>query len=247
MFAMQILDFFQRLYVINLPERRDRRQATERELHRIGLDLQSKQIEIFPGIRPSSPSGFPSIGARGCFLSHLEVLKQAQAQNLANVLILEDDILFSNTFPRYEARLMQQLSQWQAWGFAYFGYPTVFDENEPPGTFVPFTQPLTTTVAYGINRSLFQRLIIFLEALQHRTAGHPLGGPMHLDGAYNTFRQQNPDVVALRTAPAFIGQRSSRSDIFPNAWYDCWPMAQQLVELARAGKNYYRSRTSKLV
>jgi hypothetical protein len=37
--------------------------------------------------------------------------------------------------------------------------------------------------------------------------------------------------------PSLGGQRSSRSDIFPNKWYDRLPLTRQLAGLARGVKN----------
>ena len=60
-------------FVINLPYRTDRRSEMQRELSRIGWNAQ-----FFPAIRPASAGSFSSIGAHGCFLSHLAVLKAAR-------------------------------------------------------------------------------------------------------------------------------------------------------------------------
>jgi len=46
----------------------------QKELSRIGW-----RAEFFPAVRPETAQGFPWIGARGCFLSHLAVLKSALA------------------------------------------------------------------------------------------------------------------------------------------------------------------------
>ena len=76
-----------------------------------------------------------------------------------------------------------------------------------------------TTHFYAVNGRIFDRLLRFLEELQRRPPGHPDGGPMHLDGAYSTFRDQNPDVVTLIASPNLGWQRTSRSDITPKWWH----------------------------
>jgi hypothetical protein len=48
---------------------------------------------------------------------------------------------------------------------------------------------------------------------------------------------QHPDVVTLMATPSLGGQRSSRSDIFPNKWYDRLPLTRQIAGLARGIKN----------
>lgn len=86
---------------------------------------------------------------------------------------------------------------------------------------------------YGVNGRVLDRLVAFLELVMSRPPGHPDGGPMHVDGAFSTFRQQNPDVLTLAASPSLGWQRSSRSDIASNRWYDRTPVSRELVGLAR--------------
>ena len=71
-----------KIYYINLDRRTDRREQMETELTRMGLT----------GERYSAIEANPSI--IGCCQSHLNVLKKAKDEGLANVLILEDDFIF---------------------------------------------------------------------------------------------------------------------------------------------------------
>jgi hypothetical protein len=64
---------------------------------------------------------------------------------------------------------------------------------------------------------------------------------MHVDGAYSMFRARRPDVVTLVASPSLGGQRSSRSDITANRWYDRQPGLRLLSGLARKGKNLWRA------
>jgi hypothetical protein len=98
-------------------------------------------------------------------------------------------------------------------------------------------EPLATTHFYALNGRILRPLHDHLEACLQRPTGHPLGSPMHVDGAYSLFRMQHPDVVTLMATPSLGGQRSSRSDIFPNKWYDRLPLTRQLAGLARGVKN----------
>jgi hypothetical protein len=58
---------------------------------------------------------------------------------------------------------------------------------------------------------------------------------MHLDGAYSTFRHQNPDVVTLIASPNLGWQRSSPSNISPR-WFDRVPGLRQLAGAAKTTK-----------
>jgi len=236
---MKIRDYFDRVYVINLPHRTDRRRGITRELAACGLGLEQGKVEIFPGVLPAEAAGFPSIAVRGCLLSHFEILKLACSQGLRNVLIIEDDLGISPQLRREEDGIVEQLRATD-WGIVYLGH---FEKVEPavPARLIPYPtdKHIITTHFYGVSGLVAERLVRFLEALQQRPAGHPLGGPMYPDGAISTFRQQNPDVVTLVACPSLGWQRSSPSDLHP-AWFDRLPGVRALVQLGRAGRNWLR-------
>jgi glycosyl transferase, family 25 len=243
---MKIKNFFDRVYVVNLPERTDRRKTIALELEKAGLPLTPDQIEIFPAIRPDSAGEFPNIGARGCFLSHLAILKQAKKDGLSNILIVEDDLVISNLFKQQEEALVDQLQQTD-WGFVYFGHSVKAQKvtvGQPKAKLQPFTGSFQTTHFYGVNSTIFDRLIEFLEAVQQRPEGHPDGGPMHVDGAYNHFRSQNPEILTLLAFPNLGTQENSRSDITPS-WRDRAPVVRNLMGVARVGKVWLNSHAIK--
>ena len=230
---MHITDYIERIYAINLPSRHDRRRMLLKEMELVGLPLTPNKIEIFPAIRPDTAAGFPGIGVYGCFLSHLAILKQARADGLANVLVMEDDLSIDERFIDRQALLVEQLQQTQ-WDFAYFGHvETLPAESSAP--FQTYSGPVLLTHFYAVNARSFDRLIAFMEVLQQRPDGHPDGGPMYIDGAYSFFRDRNPDVVTLLASPSLGWQRSSRSDLTPG-WIDRTPILTQFADLVRAGK-----------
>ena len=236
---MKLIDFFDRVYAINLPYRKDRCRMIVQELKKAGMPLKPNHVEIFPAIRPDDAGDFPSIGARGCFESHLTILKQAQADRLSNVLIVEDDLIISQGFRTEQAVLLDRLCRTD-WGFVYFGH---IEQVEKTGgvTLEPFSEPLITAHFYAVNGLILDRLVWFLEQVKRRPAGHPDGGPMHIDGAYSTFREQNPDIVTLIASPNLGWQQSSRSDISSNAWFDRLPVFTEMASVARIGKQLLKA------
>lgn len=231
---MKFIEFFDRIYVINLPYRSDRRKLIEQDLSAAGMPFTPGKVEIFPGIRPDSAGEFPSIGYRGAFLSHLEVLKRAQTEQLQAVLVMEDDLTLFDCFKSYEASLIEQLSH-KDWDITHFGYELYRDnlvEDQPLGTLYPFSGGLIGAHFYGVNGEALKPLIQFLEAMLQRPAGHPEGGPISPDGALNMFCAQNPDVIRLISVPCLGKQRSSRSDI-SSKWFDRVPVLKELVNAAR--------------
>jgi hypothetical protein len=232
---MKITDYFARTYIINLPTRSDRRRETVRMLRRVDLPMGPGRVAFFPAVRPSSAGEFESIGARGCFLSHLGVLKKARDEGAPNVLIMEDDLEIDPNFGPLTESLVSDLDK-EAWGFVYFGH-RLESVVRPPGydLLVPYRGTIQTTHFLGVNGETLPRVINFLETLLTRPGGHPDGGPMHVDGAYSAFRQQNPEVRTLVAHPNLGWQRSSRSDICPR-WFDAVPGLTTLAGFARMMK-----------
>lgn len=74
----------QHVHYINLRSRPDRKQHVETQLASVGLPF-----ERFNAIQMSN-------GAIGCSMSHLKLLETAKANAWDHILIVEDDILFTN-------------------------------------------------------------------------------------------------------------------------------------------------------
>jgi glycosyl transferase, family 25 len=228
---MRILDYFDRIIVINLPNRPDRKKFITRELENFNIPTSSRKVKIFSAIRPHSLEGFPSIGAYGCFLSHYTALKQARDDGMRRVLIMEDDLKISEHFREQESEILSELQKID-WAFVYLGHviPTIELDQKPLQI---YKKPILCSHFVGVNHSILDLLILFLEQVMQRPEGHPDGGPMHVDGAYSTFRQQNPNIVTLVANPSMGKQRSSRSDIAPNRWFDEVPLLKKLISLVR--------------
>jgi glycosyl transferase, family 25 len=234
---MKLIDFFERVYIVNLPERSDRRREMEAELQRVGLSVDGRHIRYFRAIRPDSAGLFPSLGSRGCFMSHLEIMREASRDGLDNVLVMEDDLSLATSLAQSQPEMLARLQQGD-WDFAYIGHV----EDTPSAGLQPAWHesqvPMATTHFYGLNRAAIASVLEHLEACLTRLPGHPEGSPMHVDGAYSLFRMRHPQVKTLMAVPSLGGQRSSRSDIYPNKWYDRTPVLQQMAGLARGGKNW---------
>ena len=103
-----------KVFVINLKERVDRREAMIKELERVHIE----NYEFFDAIRPTIqelnnwnpfyikniPTWFKRlnkdeikyrIGALGCLLSHLNIIRISKQRGYKNVMILEDDTKFT--------------------------------------------------------------------------------------------------------------------------------------------------------
>jgi hypothetical protein len=232
------MDFFTKSYIISLPERRDRRKAMTLELKRIGISLPaSTQIAFFPAVKPPDQGDFPSVGARGCFLSHLAVLTEARDQGLKNVLIMEDDLSFTSTLARYQNEIIAKLANTE-WDIVYLGHEEPL-ESRATVNLQPFFGPVMKSHFLAINGRTLEKVVTFFETVLSRPSGHPLGGPMHVDGAYSTFRQQNPDIITLLATPIVGFQRPSPSDIAQRHVLDKLPSIRRLLGVGRKARLWY--------
>jgi glycosyl transferase family 25 len=217
-------------YVINLEHRRDRKTEMEDQLRRVGW-----QATFFSAVQPDSEAGFPSIGARGCYLSHLAVLRHGLPYN-AHILIMEDDLNFVPGFSRIWNPTFDGLEQtdWSIW------YPGHILGIHKTGLQI-IDPNLGLRCAHFIlfNRSAVKKVIDGLEAILGRPPGHPCGGPMHVDGAYSTIRAQNPDLKTFVFSPSLGFQRSSRSDIANVKFYDRISLLRPIVSKLRVFKRRF--------
>jgi glycosyl transferase family 25 len=212
--------------VINIPHRTDRRREVEDQLTSVGWTA-----EIFPAVKPDEPGPFPSTGARGCFMSHLAVLRSAAGHD--RLILIEDDLNFTTDFSsawRDVERFLDSVT-------CNIFYPASFDGQS--GVFeVPPEKKILRSHFIVFDRVGIAQFADGLEAILARPAGHALGGPMHVDGAYNTIRRQNSSIKTYACSPALGYQRSSRTDVADTHWADRYIPAAASV--ARKIRNQLR-------
>lgn len=233
------LDYFERIFIINLPSRTDRQAEIAAQLKAIGLSLDDANLELFPAVRPDAAEGFPSIGARGCFMSHLGVLRTAQRLGLQRVAIFEDDLDFAADFNARIASIIERLAS-ANWSMFYGGYHMVQASRSPAHGGLVEIQPdelIGTTHFVVFQGEAISAAVHYLEKILGRPAGDPDGGPMHVDGAYNWFRRANPQFNTVLVTPELGFQRASRTDIHDLRWYDTTPLVRNAVACLRLVKN----------
>jgi glycosyl transferase family 25 len=81
---MNNINDIKNIFYINLDTRPDRKSFFENQMRMIGINNAKR----FNAIKHN-------IGAIGCSLSHLELLKYAKQENMDRILIMEDDIMFT--------------------------------------------------------------------------------------------------------------------------------------------------------
>lgn len=90
---MTVFAGFDRIRIINLPSRPDRRKEMDNELRRIGLNGDPR-VEFVDGVVVVEKAPFRAVGEKGVFLAQLQIISEAAAAG-ESVLILEDDVDFT--------------------------------------------------------------------------------------------------------------------------------------------------------
>ena len=133
-------------YYINLDSRPDRKQHVEKELNKIGINA-----DRFNAIKMKN-------GAIGCSMSHLKLLETAKANNFDHILIVEDDILFTQP-----ETFVNQFNTFLSKHGNSFDVLLVAGNNMPPyvnvdNSCVKVSQCQTTT-GYLVRRHYYDKLI----------------------------------------------------------------------------------------
>lgn len=223
--------------LINLDSRTDRLKAFKAEMTRVGMGWDDPRFSRFSAIRPAAAEGFPTIGARGCFLSHKGVLEQFLSGKGDVLCVCEDDLIFAADLAAGLAALSAGAGR-TGWDILYLGHQGAGLGAKAVGRFQVLAPDhgIKCTHFFLIKRGAAVRLAAFLDRALTRPPGHPEGGPMHVDGALSMFRAANPDLVTWVAMPPLGTQRPSRTDIHPLKLYDRLPVLRELAQLARRWK-----------
>lgn len=237
---------FDRVRIISLVSRDDRRRDVINELMRIGLAPGTGRVEFFDAIKPADAGSFPSIGARGCFMSHLSILEEARNDGVGSLLILEDDVAFVRDIAD-KLSIINSLLEDSNWDLFYGGYDDIpLGSRSRSDSCLVSVDPdiaIRLTHCIGFRGSAIGEAASFLRDMSERPAGSRDGGPMHVDGAYSWYRRVHPGRRTLVASPAIAYQRPSRSDIFEGlAFYDRVNFLKPLLLFARRWKHLLRRR-----
>ncbi len=125
-------NFFDKIFYINLDERTERKLHIENQLKRFNIvaerfpaiQLTIEQNEImknegctFKNDERSEYSRF----AKSCALSHLNIILKSKLMGYKNVLILEDDVVFSDTILDDLSKTLEDLKKQPKWDMFYLG------------------------------------------------------------------------------------------------------------------------------
>jgi glycosyl transferase, family 25 len=239
--GQHLLKFFKQIYVINLIERPDRKQEITNQLLSIGLDIDKlSNIHFLQASIPESSDEFESNGAKGCFLSHLTVLKMAKETHLERVLVLEDDVNFANNLNNIIGDVLQKLSsiEWDIFYGDCKDHAELFANKNQLVKAEP-SQTITRAHFIAFQGNTISHLIAFLESILTKKAGDPTGGPMHVDGAFSFYRNLHPECKTYVSNVSLGYQRSSKSNITPSFRHAVKNKFDKIIKLASDNLNLF--------
>ena len=233
---------FDQARVINLPERNDRRRAVEAELAAIGIGGIAAPISFFdarrPQIEPEIPGRFRPNGAQ---ISHREVIREALATGANTLLVLEDDIFFRAPAAEKVSAITGAM-QATPWDVIYFGYLEPDECRLTGGPLASWDGRVIGGHFCGMNRRFMERILAFMDGFGRPNPTGEIFSPTHRDGAFNLFVEKNPDIRRFLAVPNLAIQRSSRTDLHLNHFYDRTPVLRDALAAARALRNRLRRR-----
>ena len=235
-------DLFDQVYVINLPDRIDRKNEILAQLKKIGLSFESPLVQLFPAVRPEDKGAFPSVGARGCFLSHLGVLRNAIEARHKSILILEDDVDWTPAALAAGGNLSSVLKG-SDWDFLHGGLGNDAGKsttNDFCLNALKYDESIMLAHFVGMRGKTIALAHNYLEALLGRPPGSPLGGPMHVDGAYNWLRREHSELRGYVCLPSIARQRPSTSDITPATGFKALPVVSHVLAIVRTVRKRFK-------
>jgi len=192
----------------------------EQELKRVGLEGDAR-VRFFAAQSFDNAGTFYSIGARGCYDSHLSILREA-AQNGHSVLIVEDDCDFEPKAVAYDLP-----GDWQIF-YGGYGPDWVID----PET----SDHIEGSHLMGFRGDTVPILAVYLEQLLTRD-DHP-----SVDGAYMWFRREHPEVRTHFAVPCIGNQRQSQTDVGERRFFDRSPGLREAASAARRLRRWLKRR-----
>lgn len=217
---------FEKIQIVSLAHRHDRRREMREQLQKVGL-ADDPRVSYFDAVRPASVGKFASIGANGCYASHLEIL---QANKGVPILILEDDCDFADDAATY--RLPADFD------IFYGGYLWASEPDQ-----IATSRVVIGSHCMGFSAKASALAADYLAGLLDGSVppdpvaaadpGFTPGQLAPIDGSYVWFRRAYPQLKTVFADPQIAFQRPSRTDIGEQRFFDRVPGLRIAAEFAR--------------
>ncbi len=229
-----LFDKFDRVRIVSLKSRSDRRSEMNEEIFRVGLDKHG-DIRYYDAIVTPFSGCFRSPGSNGCYHSHLDILREA-ARDKKSVLILQDDCDFLPEVHQYELP--------SEWDIFYGGYeasnPNDLHNSDIIGAhFMGFSSRAAIKAEKYLTAILDLNTPSDPSALLAENFNPKIRPP--IDGSLVWFRKAHPE---LKTVFHMLGyQRASRTDLGGAKVFDRVPVIRNLSSMARSQKRKWERKS----
>jgi glycosyl transferase family 25 len=210
---MTVFSGFDQIRIVNLPSRPDRRKDMIAELRRIGL-ADDPRVQFVAGVVVEDKAPFQSVGYKGSFLAHLNILQAAAAAG-RSVLILEDDVDFTKAARTWHPS--------EDCDIAYGGYEASDPDNLEASDIIG-------AHCMGFSARAAEALVPFLTNLLDPDTIPP---PPPIDGAYVWFRRQRSGFKTEFAETLVAVQRPSPSSIAQPRPFDRIALLRVPIALGR--------------
>jgi len=167
---MEINEFFDKVYVINLKRRLDRRMEILEELENFEIDAElfeavdgqehdwREYFSVYPiATGHDLDNGGISKNIAGLAKTHQLILQDAIDKEYDRILILEDDAEFAEDLPEAFGRVVAELPE--DWDMLYLGSQNFIELPKPYSTLLGRTCSTLGLHAIGISKKAYQELL----------------------------------------------------------------------------------------
>jgi GR25 family glycosyltransferase involved in LPS biosynthesis len=206
------MDKISKIYIINLKERTDRWKDCLIQLNKYNIENYERFEAIRPDLKKIDPIQYSKnnlkmdekyiIGALGCKLSHIEIIKNAKKNSYKQILILEDDFLLCENFIEKYNKIYSDIEKKKInIDILYLGFSIVRKEPfiDTSINNLKKVKSVHTTHAYIINYNFYDTILEELEKCH-----------CEIDVCYANC-QKKYNMYGIY--PSLISQRTSFSDI----------------------------------
>lgn len=117
-----ISDYFENIYCVNLKTRKDRWWQTTEEFKKFNIS-NVKRYNATDGSKVANPNPRLLKGELGILLTHINLIEMAKKRNYSNIMIMEDDVYFTDELLKLEEYMNLVPENWD---LLYFGANHVY-------------------------------------------------------------------------------------------------------------------------
>lgn len=214
-----ILDHFDHIYIISLPQHKDRLARLRSQLKGLARIGKTTVIEAIHGDSLPAPAWWQQgNGSWGCFKSHVRVLETIWQAGHSNALIIEDDSIIDRRSIADLGRFFEAAPK--KWGQMYLGGVHQAEPEFKAGYWIG--KSVNRTHAYAVQRWAVPKI---LQHIQH--------APDYIENTYRHVDHQMEAAHRRGEWPVicpewwFFGQGENHSSIngrkHPDKWWDWAP------------------------